>query len=95
MREEQLLKKHGELGTFVVRVQHRQNSSWQGCITWVEKNRSLRFRSVWELLKLIVSAVETVQDTEEEEEEFSWFEEDPAEESPIEKDPAKEESERI
>lgn len=76
MGDEQLLRKHGELGTFVVRVQHRQNSSWQGCITWVEKNRTLRFRSVWELLKLIVSAVETVPETDEEEEEFSWFDED-------------------
>lgn len=76
MGDEQLLRKHGELGTFVVRVQHRQNSSWQGCITWVEKNRTLRFRSVWELLKLIVSAVETVPETDEEEEEFSWFDEE-------------------
>lgn len=79
MGDEQLLRKHGELGTFVVRVQHRQNSSWQGCITWVEKNRTLRFRSVWELLKLIVSAVETVPETDEEEEEFSWFDEEGSE----------------
>lgn len=79
MGDEQLLRKHGELGTFVVRVQHRQNSSWQGCITWVEKNRTLRFRSVWELLKLIVSAVETVPETDEGEEEFSWFDEEGSE----------------
>ncbi len=76
MSDKELLSKHGELGTFIVRVQHRQNSSWQGRITWMEKNRTLNFRSVWELLKLIVSAVETVQEVEEEpEEEPSWFEE--------------------
>lgn len=78
MSDEQLLKKHGELGTFVIRVQHRQNNSWQGCITWVEKNHTLRFRSVWELLKLIVSAVETVSETDDEEE-SSWFDEEGSE----------------
>ena len=40
MSDEELLRKHGELGTFVVRVQHRENSSWQGRITWMEKNRT-------------------------------------------------------
>lgn len=79
MDDEHFLRKHGELGTFVIRVQHRQNSSWQGCITWVEKNRTLRFRSVWELLKLIVSAVETVPETDDGEEESSWFGEEGAE----------------
>jgi len=76
MSDKELLRKHGELGTFIVRVQHRQNSSWQGRITWMEKNRTLNFRSVWELLKLIVSAVETVEETDEEGEEQSWFEEE-------------------
>ena len=33
MKDEELLSKHGDLGTFIVRVQHRQNSSWQGRIT--------------------------------------------------------------
>ena len=78
MSDRDLMKKHGELGTFVVHVQHRQNSSWQGRITWAEKNRTLCFRSAWELLKLIASAVETVDGPEEgeSEEEFSWFDEE-------------------
>ena len=74
MSDQELLKKHGELGTFIVRVQHRQNSSWQGRITWMEEDRTLCFRSVWEMIKLIASAVETPGE-EPEEKEPSWFEE--------------------
>ena len=73
MSDRELLKKHGELGTFIVRVQHQQNSSWQGRITWMEEDRTLCFRSVWEMIKLIASAVEVTKE-ETEEEEPSWFE---------------------
>ena len=73
MKDESLLSKHGDLGTFIVRVQHRQNSSWQGRITWMEKDKSINFRSVWEMIKLIESAVNTVEDQSEElSEEQSW-----------------------
>ena len=40
MKDEELLDRHGDLGTFIVRVQHRQNSSWQGRITWMEENQN-------------------------------------------------------
>ena len=72
MTDDELLSKHGDIGTFIVRVQHRQNSSWQGRITWMEEDRTVQFRSVWEMIKLIESAVDTVsaQDTESEE---VWF----------------------
>ncbi len=73
MKDEELLQKHGELGTFIVRVQHRQHNSWQGRITWMEQNRTLSFRSIWELVKLLVSAVETADVKAEEEQEPSWF----------------------
>ena len=74
--DEGLLRKHGELGSFVVRIQHKQNSSWQGRITWMEKDQTLCFRSAWELLKLIESAVETTKGPEDgEEEEPPWFDE--------------------
>jgi len=63
MKDEELLQKHGDLGTFIVRVQHRQNSSWQGRITWMEKDKTINFRSVWEMVKLIESAVDTVSDS--------------------------------
>lgn len=60
MKDEELLVKHGDLGSFIIRVQHRQNSSWQGRITWIEKNQTVYFRSVWEMIKLIENAIDTV-----------------------------------
>ena len=72
MSDQELLSRHGDLGSFIVRVQHRQNSSWQGRITWVEENKTVYFRSIWELVKLINSAVDQVAGTEELEEEVTW-----------------------
>lgn len=60
MSDEELLKKHGDLGTFIIRVQQRQNSSWQGRITWMDKDETIYFRSVWEMIKLIASALDKV-----------------------------------
>lgn len=57
MENRELLSKHGDLGSFVVRVQHRQNSSWQGRLTWIEENKTVSFRSIWEMIKLIENAV--------------------------------------
>jgi hypothetical protein len=72
MKDEELLMKHGDLGSFIIRVQHRQNSSWQGRITWMEKNQTMYFRSAWEMMKLIESALDTVAPPEEGEENLSW-----------------------
>ena len=58
MKDEELLSKHGDMGSFIIRVQQRQNSSMQGRLTWIEKNKTVHFRSVWELIRLIDSAVE-------------------------------------
>ena len=74
MSDENLLKKHGDIGTFIVRVQHRQNSSWQGRLTWMEHDKTISFRSVWEMIKLIESAVDTVSAPEEAEP--VWFPEE-------------------
>lgn len=72
MSDDALLSKHGDIGTFIVRVQHRQNSSWQGRITWMEQDKTIQFRSVWEMIKLIESAVDMVSDQESRPEEL-WF----------------------
>lgn len=72
MNDNELLSRHGELGTFIIRVQHRQNSSWQGRITWMDKDQTLYFRSMWEMLKLIESALDTVSTPEELLEEQHW-----------------------
>ena len=55
MKEETMNKHQGEKATFVVRIQYRQNASWQGQVTWAEKNKTVPFRSALELLKLIDS----------------------------------------
>lgn len=72
MSDEELLSKHGDLGTFIIRVQHRQNNSWQGRITWADQDKTLSFRSVWEMVKLIASALDTVSEQEGAPDEKSW-----------------------
>lgn len=75
MRDEELLSKHGDLGTFIVRVQHRQNSSWQGRVTWQDKDKTICFRSIWEMIKLLESALDTVSEQEGPGVEISWSDE--------------------
>lgn len=50
--------KFGEKATFIIKVQFRQNASWQGTITWAEKNKVQNFRSALEMIKLMDDAVE-------------------------------------
>lgn len=64
MKDSELLEKHGEEGTFIIRVQHRQHSSWQGLITWVDENKTIPFRSALELIKLIDGALDDGELTE-------------------------------
>ncbi|WP_434309825.1 hypothetical protein [Hominifimenecus sp. rT4P-3] len=75
MKDEELLRKHGDMGTFIIRVQHRQNSSWQGRITWADKNKTVNFRSIWEMIKLIAGALDTVSTQEGGAAESTWAEE--------------------
>lgn len=71
MNDDELLKKHGDLGSFLVQVQHRQNSSWQGRVTWLEENKTIYFRSIWEMLKLMESAIDKVDPQAEEIEDWT------------------------
>ena len=57
MSDNELLNQHGYQETFIVRVQYRQNSTWQGRITWADQNKTLTFRSVWEMIHLMESAM--------------------------------------
>lgn len=54
--EQEMRKERGRRATFLVRVQYRQRSTWQGQIHWAEKNRTMSFRSTLELLKLLDAA---------------------------------------
>ncbi|MCI9377488.1 MAG: hypothetical protein HFI06_02945 [Eubacterium sp.] len=42
--------------TFIIKILERRNSTWQGEVTWVEKNQTMHFRSALELLKLVDSS---------------------------------------
>lgn len=61
LKDEELLEKHGDMGTFVVRVQHRQHSSWQGRVTYLEEDRTVYFRSALELMKIIDGALDDAE----------------------------------
>ena len=75
MSDEELLGRHGDLGTFIIRVQHRQNSSWQGLLTWMHQDKTVYFRSMWEMLKLVDSPLDTVSRWEDDRDEPTWPEE--------------------
>jgi hypothetical protein len=62
MKDEELLEKRGDIGTFVVRVQHRQHSSWQGRVTYLEEDKTVYFRSALELVKIIDGTLDNAQD---------------------------------
>lgn len=62
---QEVLEKRGAKGTFLLNVKYRQNSSWQGSVTWVDEQREQYFRSTLELLKLIDGALEKRNDDEE------------------------------
>ncbi len=47
--------------TFVVRVNKSENGSWQGQVTWADRDEKISFRSAMEL----VSAIDTALDAEE------------------------------
>lgn len=55
--ENNIAEQRGAQGTFLVHVIYRQHATWQGKVTWVEKNKTQHFRSALELLKLIDSAL--------------------------------------
>ena len=47
----------GKVATFSLKILFRQNSSWQGAVSWMEGGRSQNFRSVLELIFLMDSAL--------------------------------------
>lgn len=75
MADKELLGHHGKAETFIVRVQHRQNNTWQGRITWADKNKTLNFRSIWEMVHLMEDAIYENAPPEEVPETQSWEEE--------------------
>lgn len=54
---DEVLANRGEEATFILHVQFRQNSTWQGKLIWLEAEQEESFCSVLELLKLLDSAL--------------------------------------
>lgn len=48
-------------GTFLLTIYNRQNATWQGTVTWVDRNEKRQFRSALELIKLIESALDEAE----------------------------------
>ena len=44
-------------GTFIIKVDHCENGTWQGSVVWADENRTEHFRSALELFKLMDNAV--------------------------------------
>lgn len=59
------LNSNKQQGTFIVKVEHCQNNSWQGKVTWADENKTQRFRSMLELIKLMDEAVNQNQNMDE------------------------------
>lgn len=51
------IQKENVQAKFVIHVQFRQNATWQGTIEWLEENKTQRFRSTLEMLKLMEEAL--------------------------------------
>ncbi len=50
--------KTGETATFAVRILFRQNGSWQGLATWLDKRREYSFKSALELVLILSDALD-------------------------------------
>jgi hypothetical protein len=49
---------------FLVSIHYTENHSWQGTVQWLDTGHKVHFRSELELLSLMSSAVQSVQDAD-------------------------------
>ena len=59
LEKEHKMPTNGERATVVIKILFRQNASWQGTIQWLQGHREETFRSVYEMLRLMDSALES------------------------------------
>ncbi len=52
--------------TFVIQVINNQHATWQGTVTWVDKDETKEFRSALELIRLLDSAIDSQNEKKEE-----------------------------
>lgn len=43
--------------TFVVQINSQEKGTWQGQVTWLDESKSMGFRSMLELIRLMDSAL--------------------------------------
>ena len=60
------MKRGNKDNTFIVKILNKQNSTWQGSVSWVEGETTQCFRSALEMLKLIDGALEENEESGEE-----------------------------
>ena len=48
-------------GTFLIDRYNRQNATWQGTVTWINRDEKQHFRSALELIKMIDNALEEAE----------------------------------
>lgn len=61
-KEERPVEDKKKNGTFVVHIKCCENATWQGEVTWAEKNKKESFRSALELLRLIDGALDMTEE---------------------------------
>lgn len=57
VEQKDLIQHRGEKGTFVTYVQYRQQSTWQGELSWMEKEEQIKFKNSLEFIKAIDQAI--------------------------------------
>lgn len=50
--------------TFIIKILERRHSTWQGSVTWADRQQTQYFRSALELLKLIDEALDEKEELE-------------------------------
>lgn len=55
--QQELIQQRGKMGTFLLYVQFRQRSTWQGELSWMEKEEHIKFRNSLEFIKAIDQAI--------------------------------------
>lgn len=55
--QQDIIQHRGERGTFILYVQYRQMSTWQGELSWLEKEERYEFVNSLEFIKLIDQAI--------------------------------------
>ena len=56
----EVIAERGQVGSFVLCVQFRQNSTWQGEVIWLERGIQRRFSNTLDFIKILDSAVNTI-----------------------------------